>query len=518
MTAYPPLPDLLKQSVAAFADHPAIIFNGRKTDFATFARYSDHVAGALAAQGIQKGDRVGLYCINSDAFAVAYFGIVKAGATVVPLNLLQNPKEITYILNDARARGLIYHELFSDQVDHIRRHTSLTRCIRIGSSPAPSGELDWQQVLTNAAPPPEITFTPEEDVVAFIYTSGTTGRPKGAMLTHKNLSANTYSIKEALCLSTGKDIFLLVLPMFHAFAATVGMLFPLLHGCTFVPLARFEPELVADTIEKEQATIFMGVPSMYSLLLRLPEQYVPKLASLQYCVSGGAAMPVDVLQRFEDYFGKCIYEGDGPTECSPVTCVNPIGGVRKAGSVGLPVPAVTMKIMDDNGWEPPKGEIGEICVKGPNVMKGYWNLPEETQASFFGEWFRTGDLGIEDEEGYFTILDRKKDMIIVNGMNVYPRIIEEVLYRHKSIAEAAVVGEPHKTHGEIPVAFIVLKEGDDITAADIRAYCKDSLGRYEVPRRVIFVDELPKNATGKILKRQLRKHGELERGIHTPDL
>jgi len=303
------------------------------------------------------------------------------------------------------------------------------------------------------------------------------------------------------------------LPMFHAFAATASMLTPLLNGCTIVPVPRFEPARVADMIQSVSVTVFMAVPSMFTVLLNLPDEDTAKFRSLKCCVSGGAAMPVEIMKQFEQKFGLPIYEGDGPTECSPVTCVNPVGGTRKPGSVGLPLPRVEMKILDDRGHELPQGEVGEICVRGPNVMKGYWNRPDETRDAFFGEWFRTGDLGMKDEDGYFFIVDRIKDMIIVNGMNVYPRVIEEVLYTFPSIHEAAVIGEPHKLHGEIPVAYVALKAGASATAKDIHAFCRENIGRHKVPRKVFFLPELPKNAAGKILKRALRKDGEIERGV-----
>jgi len=265
-------------------------------------------------------------------------------------------------------------------------------------------------------------------------------------------------------LQPGKDTFLVVLPLFHSFAATAGMLTPLLYGAAIAPLPRFEPAGVADTIAAVQATIFLGVPSMYTVLLRLPDDAVGKLASLRFCVSGGASMPVDVLRRFEEKFGKKIYEGDGPTECSPVTCVNPIDGERRIGSVGLPVPGVEMSIRDEQMNELPDNEIGEICCRGDSMMKGYWNQPEETAQAFHGDWFKTGDLGYCDDGGYFYIVDRKKDLVIVNGMNVYPRVIEEVLYQHPSIREAAVVGEPDRLHGEIPVAYLSIKDDMELDA------------------------------------------------------
>lgn len=508
----PSLVDLLRASAKAYGDHPAIIFNNRSITHKEFNGLTDRVAAGLAARAIQPGDRVGLYCVNSDVFAAAYFGILKAGATVVPLNLLLNPKEAAYILNDAGAKALIYHELFAEQTRAIYALAPGLQCrVCIGST-NPLADAPWSSLLDPSHPAPQRSIEPS-DLAAILYTSGTTGHPKGAMLMHSNLAANVESIREALRLEPGKDVLLCVLPMFHAFAATVCMIFPLTNGCTLVPLPKFDPHGVADAIATHNVTLLSAVPSMYSVLLQLPNSEVPKFKSLHFAVSGGAALPVEVMKNFEAKFGKLIYEGDGPTECSPVTCVNPIGGVRKPASVGKPIPRVEMKIMDDRGNEVPRGAIGEIVVRGPNVMKGYWNHEEETEATFFGEWFRTGDLGTEDDDGYFYIVDRKKDMIIVSGMNVYPRVIEEVLFKHPAVAEAAVVGEPDELRGEVPVAFVALKAGAQATPHELRQHCMDNLGRHEVPRKFVLLPQLPKNAAGKILKRELRMAGEYERGV-----
>ncbi|MBU1695021.1 MAG: long-chain fatty acid--CoA ligase [Verrucomicrobia bacterium] len=507
------LAEAFRAGVRQWPKAPALVFGGRTTDYGTLDAMSDRVAAALAGRGMKPGDRVGLYCINSDAFVVAYFGIVKAGAVVVPINLLLNPKEIAFILEDAGARGLIYFEAFAQNVQSLKSQVqSLEFAVCIGEK-NPLGDIPFSSFLALQAPCPALQADPAEDLVAIIYTSGTTGRPKGAMLTHRNLVSNCRSVHQALHMEPGRDIFLLVLPMFHAFAATAGMLSPLLAGGTIVPLPKFDPAQTADAIQASGASIFMGVPSMFNLLLRLPPEYTAKLAPLRFAISGGAAMPVEIMRQFEERFGKLIYEGDGPTECSPVTCVNPIGGRRKPGTVGRPVPGVEMKIMDEQGREVARGQIGELCVRGPNVMKGYWKLPAETAEAFFGDWFRTGDLGTEDEEGYFSIVDRKKDMIIVNGMNVYPRMVEEVLYRHPAVREVAVIGEPDELHGEVPAGYVSLKEGAAATEAELRAFCRESLGRHEVPRRVVFLPDLPKNAAGKILKRALRRDGEQERGV-----
>ncbi len=504
------LVERLRQSARGHGPRRAIIFQDRVTTHAEFDQLTDRVAAGLAARGIRKGDRVGLYCVNSDAFAAAYFGILKANAAVVPVNLLLNPKEISFILKDAGAKALIYFDALAPAVQQIVAPQIEFR-VRIGG--AADGDIPWLELLSNRDPAPAHDLAPAEDLAAILYTSGTTGFPKGAMLTHWNLVSNTESIRIALQLEPGRDVLLTVLPMFHAFAATVGMIFPLLNGCALVPISKFDPALVADAVERNSVTVLPLVPSMFNTMLRLPNESASKLASLKYAVSGGAAMPMEIMEQFERKFGKLVYEGDGPTECSPVTCVNPIGGVRKPKSVGKSVPGVEMKIMDESGRELPRDQIGEICVRGPNVMKGYWNHPEETRAAFFGEWFRTGDLGTEDEDGYFCIVDRKKDMIIVNGMNVYPRIIEELLYRHPAIREAAVVGEPDGLHGEIPMAHVSLKEGAAATPAELRAYCREHLGRHEIPRKVIIRAELPKSGAGKILKRELSKAGEIERGI-----
>lgn len=505
------LPDLLREAARLHPQRPAVILPDKTIDFASFDAMADRVAAGLAARGAGHGDRVGLYCANSAEFAVAYTGILKAGAVVVPINLLYSPAEVAYMLEDAGAVGLIYHQAFSGMADYLRGAVAgLRHYVAVGDQPGPDG---WAALLANDAPVPAPQFNTAEDLAVILYTSGTTGRPKGAMLTHRNLAANTASVRLAMQWRPSQDVVLLVLPMFHAFAATVGMLTPLVCGCAFVPLPRFEPDMVAKAIAASQASVFLGVPSMYSLLLRLKDDLAQPLRQLRLCVSGGAALPVAVQNAFVERYGVPVYEGDGPTECSPVTCVNPVGGLVKPGTVGLPVPLVEMRIVGEAGQPLPCGQVGEIAVRGPNVMKGYWGLPEATAESFLEDWFLTGDLGQEDADGYFSIVDRKKDLIIVNGMNVYPRIIEDALHRLHGVREAAVVGELHELHGEIPVAFVALHEDSAMTAGDVRNWCKEQLGRHEVPRKVVLLPELPKNATGKILKRELRKHGEVERGV-----
>ena len=495
------------------ASQPAITSAGDTLSFAEIDATSDAIAGHLNELGINKGDRVGLYSINSKYFPCIYLGILKAGATVVPINVLLKSQEISYILDNAGVRYLFYYDGFYETVSTIREtRNQLCGCCSVGTNKSDPSDKQLDELLCER-PAPEITINPRKDLAAIIYTSGTTGVPKGAMLSHYNLVSNTFGAREAVQLQAGHDRLLVVLPMFHSFAATVGMLLPLLHGAALVPLARFEPDAVANAIAEQACTIFMGVPSMYSLLLRLPEAFTEKFSSLRICISGGAAMPVEVMKQFEQRFNLPIHEGDGPTECSPVTCLNPLQAERKPGSVGLPIPHVEMCIKNAEGQDLPAGEFGEICVRGPNVMLGYLGLKDETSASFFGNWFRTGDLGYVDDDGYFFIVDRIKDMLIVNGMNVYPRMIEEVLYQIDELVEAAVIGEPHKLHGEIPVAYVAVKPGSEISEKRIKNYCRENLGQHQAPRKVYFMENLPKNATGKILKRELRRQGELERGV-----
>lgn len=510
------LPTLIRRSAQSYPDHAAVLTEEGILTFFEFDRLADRVAAYLVDFGFEKADRVGLYCINCAEFAIAYLGIVKAGLIVVPLNALQKPAEIQFILNDAGARALIYHGAFAASTSIIRQGVeSLAVCISIGEGRF--GVVSWSEVLACPNPLPPIEFDPYRDLAVILYTSGTTGKPKGAMLSHANLSANVWSVLKAAQWRAGQEVILLVLPMFHAFAATVGMLAALANGCAFVPLAKFEPISVLRRIAATAATIFLGVPSMYSLLLRVDAEKAGLFRSIRYCISGGAALPVSVLQQFEAKFGTRIYEGDGPTECSPVTCLNPIGGETRPGTVGIAIPGVEMKIADQRGNRLATGEVGEIVVRGPNVMRGYWRLPEETGKVMRDGWFLTGDLGSEDEDGYFSIVDRIKDLVIVNGMNVYPRIIEEVLYRLEGIGEAAVVGEPHPTHGEVPVAYVVIKNGSGLEEAAIRDWCREHLGHYQVPRKFYLVPDLPKNATGKILKRELSRKGEIERGIDSSD-
>ncbi|MGB5252328.1 MAG: long-chain fatty acid--CoA ligase [Sedimenticolaceae bacterium] len=508
------IPAAFRAAVDRFCDDALVVTPDGRYSFAQVDEASDAVAGALSAAGVARADRIGLYCPNCVEFVIAYLGIVKAGAVVVPVNLLIQTGEIEFVLHDAGVCAVIYHGAMADKVALVRpRLATVHSWISVGDPVVSIGDPSLEMLIASKATPPRPEIDPKRDLAAILYTSGTTGQPKGAMLTHHNLVSNTRSVHAALRLREREDRLLVVLPMFHSFAATVGLLTPALHGLSLVPMLRFDPALVSETIAQTGATIFLGVPSMYNLILNLDDHRAAQWGSVRLAVAGGSAMPVELLKRFEQRFGFPVLEGDGPTECSPVTCVNPPDAVRKPGSVGLPVPNVEIAILDDAGHAMPVGQIGEICVRGPNVMQGYWHLPGATAEIFAGDWLRTGDLGHIDADGYVFIVDRKKDMVIVNGMNVYPRMVEEVLYQHPDILEAAVVGEPHGSHGEIVVAHVAVREGVDLHDPELKAFCRRQLGSHQMPRRFIFHDHLPKNATGKILKRVLRRAGEVERGV-----
>jgi len=507
------LAGILRESAAKYPDQIAVNFMGQPTTYRELNAAANKIAHALREMGVQKEERVAVYCINSPFFVASYFGVLKVGATVVTINLLLHPKEVEYILKDSGTKVVIFYEKFAEGMAAIQDNLpALENLIVVGQTDLVKARAYAEIMQQMPTDPIEAEVNPTEDVAAILYTSGTTGDPKGAMLTHHNLLSNSSSVAFSLGI-THDDILLTVLPMFHSFAMTCCVITPIREGAQIVALPRFEPNQVVEIIQATQSTLFFGVPSMYVVLLQLPDEKNKLFSSIKYAISGGAALPAEVMRSFETKFNVPIYEGDGPTECSPVTTVNPIGGKRKIGSIGLPIRDVELKIVDDAGTEMPTNEIGEIIVRGPNVMKGYFNLPEATQESFFGEWFRTGDLGYRDDEGYFYIVDRKKDMIIVNGINVYPRHIEEVIYQHPAVAEVAVVGVPHPRSGEAVKAFLILKPGAEVTGPEIRQFCRQHLGNFEVPRQVVIVESLPKSATGKILKRELRRQGEIERGV-----
>ncbi len=471
----------------------ALYWGESEFSYATLSAQSGAVAAELAGKfGIKPGDRVALWVKNCPEFVSSVFGILSAGGVVVPINSFFKPAEVSYILNDSGANVLITGAELAAHADTLEAARPSLEILRVEQFPA---------VNPSSIRQPQSSCS-EKDLAALLYTSGTTGHPKGAMLTHGNFLHNVASCLEALTVRED-DRIVVALPQFHSFMFTVGTLLPVLCGGGILLLKTLHPfKSVLEEIARNRGTILPAVPSFYRALLAVPE--FGRL-SLRLCVSGGAPLPVEVFNEFTRKFPFPLREGYGPTESSPVATVNPIYGINKPGSIGKPIPNVELSIRDDDGRELPVGEIGEICICGGNVMRGYWNQPEETAKVLRGGWLYTGDVGYRDAEGYYYITDRKKDMLLVNGINVYPREIEEVIYQFPGVKEAAVVGVPDVRKGEQPVAFVTMAEGRTFDEKALQQFIRGKLADYKVPKKVVFLPALPRNATGKILKTALRQ-------------
>jgi len=505
----------LSNTASKMGERPAYYFMDKMTTYRELDASVTKFASGLAALGIKQGDHVALLLGNTPHYVIGLYGALRLGATVIPINPIYTPEEIGYIINNGDVKAVIMldqlvplaakmHSLLPSVEHYIICETDKASDI-IPTLPSldvyPKMKL-FTHVLTSG----QLDFVgPElniDDVALILYTSGTTGRPKGAMLTHNNLYRNAQDVSDYLQM-TGEDRVITTLPMFHVFCLTVCLNAPLMNGAVIIIDPKFSPKEIFGYVEKYQATVFAGVPTMYNFLLQFANAYGGDLSPLRLCISGGASMPVALLHAFEEKFNKKINEGYGLSEASPVTCFNPISKPRKAGSIGQSIVNVENKIVDEFGEEVPVGEVGELIVRGPNVMKGYYKLPEETAAALKDGWLHTGDMARVDEEGYFFIVDRKKEMIIVGGYNVYPREVEEVFYSHPQVIECAVVGVPHPEQGEAVSCFVVRKD-DQLTEAELIAYAKERLAKYKVPSTIEFIEELPKNTTGKILRRELK--------------
>jgi long-chain acyl-CoA synthetase len=473
----------------------AIYWGDKEFSYAAILEQVRTLAAELAGQlGVKPGDRVAIWVKNCPEFVSAVFGILSAGAVVVPVNNFLKPVEVSYILNDAGADVLITDAELAAHLETLKAARPSLQLLRVEQFP----ELRSQKPEARVA-----AVRTEPDLAALLYTSGTTGYPKGAMLTHGNFLHNVRSCVEALKVQ-GDERVIVALPQFHSFMFTVGTLLPMVCGAGILLLKTLHPfKTVLEDIARHRGTILPAVPSFYRALLAVPE--FGKLP-LRLCVSGGAPLPVEVFNEFTRKFPFPLREGYGPTESSPVATVNPIYGVNKPGSIGKPIPNVELSIRDDAGKELPVGATGEICIRGGNVMLGYWNQPEETAKVLRGGWLYTGDVGCCDAEGYFYITDRKKDMLLVNGINVYPREIEEAMYQFAGVKEAAVVGMPDPRRGEQPVAFVAPVEGQTVDDRALLQFLRGKLADYKVPKKVVFMPALPRNTTGKILKTVLRKH------------
>jgi long-chain acyl-CoA synthetase len=449
---------------------------------------SARLAGLLVARGLRPGDRVGVMLPNVGYFAIAYYGVLRAGGVVVPMNVLLKERETTFYLSDPGAKAVIAWHEFAPAAQ-AGAATAGAECIVVTPG-------EFEELIGAAEPLTEPVAREDDDTAVILYTSGTTGTPKGAELTHANLRRNVATVVDMLQL-TPDDVILGALPLFHAFGQTAGLNAAVAAGACLSLIPRFSPAKALEIIERDRVTVFQGVPTMFAAMLHCNER--PDTASLRLCVSGGAAMPVEVMRGFEDAFGCMVLEGYGLSETSPVASFNHPDRERKPGSIGTPVTGVEMNLIDAS-----EDGVGEIAIRGHNVMKGYWNRPDATAAAIDVDgWFHTGDLARVDDDGYFFIVDRSKDMIIRGGYNVYPREIEEVLYEHPSVREAAVVGVPDELLGEEVGAAIALAPGAQADAAAIQEFVKTRVAGYKYPRRIWFVNELPKGPTGKILKRDI---------------
>ncbi|HXR46194.1 MAG TPA: long-chain fatty acid--CoA ligase [Candidatus Limnocylindrales bacterium] len=491
-------------SVEKRSEKIAIYWGETELSYAVvFGQVCTVVAALTGKLGVKPGDRVALWMKNCPEFVPAVFGILSAGGVVVPINNFLKPAEVSYILNDSGANVVITDSELSAHFPELAAARPLLKMLKVEefagrgsaeSHPSRSGIANRKSQIVDRM---------ESDLAALLYTSGTTGHPKGAMLTHGNFLHNVASCVEALKVQEDERV-IVALPQFHSFMFTVGTLLPMVCGAGILLLKTLHPfKQVLEDIARHRGTILPAVPSFYRALLAVPE--FGKLP-LRLCISGGAPLPVEVFNEFTRRFPFPLREGYGPTESSPVATVNPIYGTNKPGSIGKPIPNVELSIRDEAGKELAVGATGEICIRGGNVMRGYWNQPEETAKVLRDGWLYTGDVGYCDADGYYFITDRKKDMLLVNGINVYPREIEEIIYQFPGVKEAAVVGVPDPRKGEQPVAFVSAVEGQMLDEAALLQFVRSKLADYKVPKRVIFMPLLPRNTTGKILKTTLRQH------------
>ncbi|HEX4835073.1 MAG TPA: long-chain fatty acid--CoA ligase [bacterium] len=536
--SYPkaPLYHFLEENAKLFANHPAILLAGPKFS-ATFSyrqvdRLANRFANALIWLGIRPGDRVAIHLPNFPQFVFCFFGALKAGATVVPVNPLYKGRDLATILKNSGATAVVTLSLLRKNLDEVVGETRLESIIvtepydyfpplwralawlRMRGQPRPAGGLRLPALLKTArAEAPGVAVGPD-DIAVLQYTGGTTGTPKGAMLTHRNMVANCLQMRSCLAdLQEGQERFLSVAPFFHVYGLTVGLnvAFAVAGTVILVVMGLFETRRVAEVIVRHRPTIFPGVPAMYLALNQLKDIARYNLSSIKVCVSGAASLPGEVQAQFERLTGARVVEGYGLSEASPGTHVNPIHGLRKIGSIGLPIPDTDARIVDLETGDRELGlnEAGELVIRGPQVMKGYYNAPEETASTLRDGWLHTGDIARVDEDGFFFIVDRKKDLVIVGGLKVYPREIEEILHEHPKVKEAAVAGVTHRVRGELLVAYVVLKDGLADDPRQVRRELLDFLlqrvAPYKVPRRIEITAALPKTAVGKVLRREIRE-------------
>lgn len=523
--------DYLTRSYKEYPEKVAIHFMGKDVSYKELYESSMKLANYLQTLGIEKGDRVSIMLPNCPQAVISFYGVLYAGGVVVMTNPLYTEREVAYQMNDSGAKAIIALDILFPRISNVVKETKLENVIITGIKeylPFPKNMLYpmvqkkqygmvvkvehrginhlFAEIMKTAKPeaaPHDFDF--EEDLALLQYTGGTTGSPKGVMLTHKNIISNATMCDAWLYNTTrGEETVMGIIPLFHVYGLTTVLILSVMQGNRMVLLPKFDPETALKTISKQKPTLFPGAPTLYIGLMNHPDIEKYDLSSIEACLSGSAPLPVEVQEKFEKITGGKLVEGYGLTETSPVTHSNLVWGERVKGSIGLPYPDTDCKIFRSGTTEEvPHGEIGEIAIQGPQVMKGYWNRPEDTAATIVDGWLLTGDLGYMDEDGHFFIVDRKKDMIIAGGFNIYPREIEEVLYEHEAIQECVVAGIPDPYRGETVKAYIVLKEGYTVTEEEFNSYCREHLASYKVPRIYEFRTELPKTAVGKILRRSL---------------
>jgi long-chain acyl-CoA synthetase len=490
------LAQILSDSSAREPEQIAIKLDEFELNYALLEQSAMRVSSLLRSRGIEPGDRVALMVPNVPQFAAIYYGILRVGAVVVPMNVLNKRREVEFFLKDSGAKLLFVWEAFIPEAE--------PAAAGVGSDCISVDLREFTQMLFQQEPLTELVERQEMDTAVMLYTSGTTGTPKGAELSHMNLLENSAASVELFKLH-GNAVVLGALPLFHAFGQTCALNACVLAGGMLTLIPRFDGSKALEVIQRDKVTVFEGVPTMYGAMLHAPDRAQYDTSSLQRCASGGAAMPVELMRAFEAAFDCVILEGYGLSETSPVASFNHPDLERKPGSIGTPIRGVEMSIVDESDRELPVGGVGEIVIRGHNIMKGYWGRPDATAAAIRDGWFHSGDLGRIDQDGYFFIVDRKKDMIIRGGFNIYPREIEEVLYAHPAVREAAVVGLPHDELGEEVGAAVSLKDGDRTTPDELRDFVKQQVAAYKYPRKIWIVEELPKGPTGKILKREIAR-------------
>jgi long-chain acyl-CoA synthetase len=515
-----PLYQILQLAATTFPEKLATAFMGSHLTFREVRTQVDRLATSFARLGIGKGDRVGIMLPNCPQYLIAFFAIVRLGAIVTNINPIYTPREVEILAKDSGVRAIITLDQITPVVSSVKANTAIEHIITTSlqeysagaaGAASPEGTLSFKSLIdgVNEIELPRVEIDAEEDVAVLQYTGGTTGVPKGAMLTHTNLYTNTlqsFAWNWPLT-QRGDERYLLVIPYFHIYGQTIGLLLGTWVGAMQILIPKFDVNLLIQAIKQYKPTFFPSVPTLYLSLLAHPEFKTCGIEAIRRLNTGSAPMPLEVLEQFEKQTGATIYEGYGLSEASPTTHSTPLLAKRKIGSVGLPFPSTECKIVDleTGAREVPLGEDGELCVRGPQVMKGYWNRPDETEIALREGWLYTGDVARMDEDGFFYIVQRKKDLIIVSGFNVYPNEVEDVLFTHPAIAEAAVIGVPDEYRGEAVKAFVVLKDGAGATTDELIEYCRTNLAKYKVPSSIVPIDKLPKSAVGKVLKRELRE-------------